>query len=364
MRACLLLFVALAVAGTCRAGASIIDDLRVPSGFHVALYSDDVADAREMALGADGTVYVGSSRAGRIYALTDADHDGRAERVRVIASGLRDPIGVAFHDGDLYASAVSRILVWRDIGQHLDQPPAPQVVTGRLPDEGHHGGRFIAFGPDGKLYVPIGAPCNICKRKGYARLLRMDAHGTHWQDVARGIRNTVGFDWQPGSQRLWFTDNGRDMLGDNVPSDELNRVDHVGQNFGYPYCHAGDVLDPKFGDDLSCAKFAAPALKLGAHVAALGMAFYDGSMFPGRYRGAAFIAEHGSWNRSKKAGYRVVAVFIDGKRVRGSEPFLTGFLDGQTTRGRPVDVLVLDDGSLLVSDDDNGAIYRISTDNR
>ncbi|MDN5924789.1 MAG: PQQ-dependent sugar dehydrogenase, partial [Xanthomonadales bacterium] len=299
-------------------------------------------------------------RAGKVYALTDANHDGVAERVRVIASGLRLPIGVAFHEGDLYISAVSKILRLRDIEKHLDQPPSAQVITDKLPDEGHHGGRFIAFGPDGKLYVPIGAPCNICNRQGYARLLRMDADCSHWQAVAEGIRNSVGFAWQPGSGDLWFTDNGRDLLGDDIPSDELNHISKLGQHFGYPYCHAGDILDAKFGRGKTCADYVPPSLKLGAHVAALGMRFYQGKQFPKRYHGAAFIAEHGSWNRSKKVGYRVVAVFIQGDKVIGSEPFLTGFLDAPHVLGRPVDVLELSDGSLLVSDDRNGAIYRIS----
>lgn len=352
--------ITLLVPSLASAAPPLVARLQVPPGFHVTVFSANVPAAREMALGRHGTVFVGSSRAGKVYALTDSNHDGVADKVRVVASGLRNPLGVAFHDGDLYVSAVSRILVLRNIEAHLDDPPAPQVITDKLPSEGHHGGRFLGFGPDGKLYVPIGAPCNICNRKGYAKLLRMDADGTHWQDVAYGIRNSVGFDWQPGTNSLWFTDNGRDMLGDDVPADELNRVAKLGQNFGYPFCHQGDILDPKFGKGKSCADYVPPALKLGAHVAALGMTFYNAQQFPARYRGAAFIAEHGSWNRSKKVGYRVMAVFIKGHKVLGSEPFLTGLLDGQRTLGRPVDVLVLKDGSVLVSDDANGAIYRIT----
>lgn len=356
------LFVAIAtlVPSLASAAPPLAARLQVPPGFHVTLFSKDVPNARELALGANGTVFVGSSRAGKVYSLTDADHDGVADKVRVVASGLRNPIGVAFHGTDLYVSAVSRILVLRDIEAHLDHPPAARIITDKLPDAGHHGGRFIGFGPDARLYVPIGAPCNICERKGYAKLLRMNADGSHWQDVAHGIRNTVGFDWQPGTNSLWFTDNGRDMLGDNEPSDELNRVTSPGQNFGFPFCHQGDILDPQFGHGKSCADYVPPVLKLGAHVAALGMAFYAAQPFPARYHGAAFIAEHGSWNRSKKVGYRVTAVFIKGGKAVGSEVFLSGFLDGQRTLGRPVDVLVLADGSMLVSDDRNGAIYRIA----
>ena len=345
-------------AGIARA-APPLQSLRVPAGFHVAVFSDAVPDAREMAVGPKGTVFVGSNK-GKVFALTDADHDGRAERVRVIASGLDRPGGVAMHGGDLYVSAVSSILRFPAIEDHLDSPPQPQVISDKLPDETHAGGRFIAFGPDGKLYVPLGAPCNVCEKPGFAKLIRMNADGSGFQDVAYGIRNTVGFDWQPRTHTLWFTDNGRDLLGDDTPADELNRVDRLGENFGFPYCFGGDVLDPEFGKGHSCSRYAPPALKLGAHVASLGMRFYAGTMFPDSYRGAIFVAEHGSWNRSSKSGYRVMVVHVNGSRVRDQQPFLTGFLDGQKTLGRPVDVQPLADGSLLVSDDDNGAIYRIS----
>ena len=349
-----------ALAGTRSAHAAPpLQQLKVPAGFHVALFSDAVPDAREMAVGPKGTVFVGSNK-GKVFALTGIDHDGRADKVVVIAAGLDRPSGVAMHDGDLYVSAVNRILRFADIEDHLGNPPQPQVVTDKLPDQTHAGGRFIAFGPDGKLYVPLGAPCNVCEKPGFGKLIRMNADGSDFQDVASGIRNTVGFDWQPRTHTLWFTDNGRDLLGDNVPSDELNRVDHPGEDFGFPYCFGGDVLDPQFGKGHSCSEFAPPALKLGAHVAPLGMRFYTGTLFPASYRGAIFVAEHGSWNRSSKSGYRVVAVHLNGSKVHDQQPFLTGFLDGQTTLGRPVDVQPLRDGSLLVSDDDNGAIYRIS----
>lgn len=316
---------------------------------------------RELALGTRGTVFVGSMDAGKVYALTDADHDGRAEKVRVIASGLQLPVGVAFHKGDLYVSAVSRILVLRDIENHLDNPPRPERVYGKFPAERHHGWKFIAFGPDGKLYVPIGAPCNLCdKDKNYAKLTRMNPDGTGLTDVAYGIRNTVGFDWRPSTGKLWFTDNGRDLLGDDVPSDELNRVDHVGQHFGYPYCHQGDIADPEFGKGHPCKDYAPPVLKLGAHVASLGLRFYTGKQFPARYRGALFIAEHGSWNRTKKSGYRVMVVRLEGDKVASYEPFITGFEKDEQAWGRPVDVQPLPDGSLLVSDDTAGAVYRVT----
>ncbi|HET8763976.1 MAG TPA: PQQ-dependent sugar dehydrogenase, partial [Rhodanobacter sp.] len=251
--------------------------------------------------------------------------------------------------------------VLRDIEHRLDDPPKPELVTDKLPTETHHGWRFIAFGPDGKLYVPIGAPCNVCdKGKAFAKLTRMNADGSELQDVAYGIRNTVGFDWRPGSHQLWFTDNGRDMLGDDIPSDKLNRLSRVGENFGFPYCHEGDILDPEFGRGHSCRDYTPPVLKLGAHVAALGMRFYTGRMFPASYHDAILIAEHGSWNRSKKAGYRVMAVRLDGNKAASYTPLVTGFEQNEQAWGRPADVQPLPDGSVLVSDDLAGAVYRIT----
>ena len=254
----------------------------------------------------------------------------------------------------------------RDIENHLDDPPKPALVTDKLPTETHHGWKFIAFGPDGKLYVPIGAPCNICDpAPAHGKLIRMNPDGSGWEDVARGIRNTVGFDWQPGSKRLWFTDNGRDLLGDDVPSDELNEITRPGEHFGYPYCHQGDTPDPEFGKNRSCKEFAKPALKLGAHIAPIGMRFYTGKMFPAEYQNNIFIAMRGSWNRTVKQGYNVMRVVLDESgKVAKYEPFLTGFLVDERADppmwGRPNDVMVMKDGSLLVSDDQNGIIYRVS----
>ena len=338
-----------------------LDKLTLPKGFHIAVYSDQVPNAREITLGAKGTVFVGSMDAGKVYALTDTKGDGHADRVRVIASGLEMPVGVAFHDGDLYISAVSRIVVLRDIENHLDDPPKPEVITDHLPTATHHGWRFIAFGPDNKLYVPIGAPCNVCDEgKAYAKITRMNADGSGIEDVAYGIRNTVGFDWRPGSHALWFTDNGRDMMGDDMPSDKLNKLSHVGEHFGFPYCHQGDTLDPEFGKGHACKDYTPPVLKLGAHVASLGMRFYEGSQFPASYKGAIIIAEHGSWNRSKKSGYRVMTVRLNGDKVVSYEPLINGFEQNESAWGRPVDVQPLPDGSLLVSDDLAGVVYRVT----
>ncbi len=313
-----------------------------------------------MALGAGRTVYVGSRDAGRVYAV-EFDAGWRNGRVKVIASGLEMPVGVAWRQGHLYISALDRILRLEDIDRRLDQPPRPQVVFDRLPRERSHGWKFIAFGPDGSLYLPVGAPCNICEPGDpYASIQRLRPEGGALEPVARGVRNSVGFDWHPDSGELWFTDNGRDGLGDDAPADELNRLERPGQHFGYPYCHAGMLADPEFGSRRACSAFVPPVQRLGAHVAPLGLRFYRGSAFPPQYRGQIFIAEHGSWNRSRKAGYRVTRVRLEGNRAVEYEPFITGWLEGERAWGRPVDLLELPDGSLLVSDDLAGALYRIT----
>ena len=351
---------ALLPAGAFGAEALPLGELHLPPGFHIAEFAS-VPNAREMTLGAHGTLFVGSMSAGKVYALTPSADGTHADKVLTIARELRMPVGVAFKDGALYVSAVNRILRFDAIESHLDDPPKAQVVTDSLPSDAAHGWRFIAFGPDGKLYVPIGAPCNVCDRPGYAKLIRMRADGGGAEDVALGIRNTVGFDWQPGTRALWFTDNGRDWMGEDAPSDELNRVDRLREHFGFPYCHQGDLPDPEFGNGHSCSDYTPPALKLGAHVAALGMRFYTGTRFPAAYRNSLFIAEHGSWNRSGKVGYRVVDVRVNGERAVDVKPFVSGWLrPDQRVWGRPADVLVAPDGALLVSDDLAGVIYRIT----
>jgi glucose/arabinose dehydrogenase len=285
--------------------------------------------------------------------------------VRVLATGLTMPNGVAMRGGDLYVAEVGRILRWRDIEGRLEDPGAPEVVTDAFPEDRHHGWKFIAFGPGGKLYVPVGAPCNICdpERPIYASITRMNPDGSNLEVYVHGVRNSVGFDWHPETKNLWFTDNGRDHLGDTKPPCEINRVTAKGQHFGYPYCHGGDIPDPEFGEKRDCSAFRPPARRLKAHAAPVGMRFYRGEMFPDAYRGAILVAEHGSWNRSRKVGYRVMRARVDGAgQVTTYTPFLTGFLDeaSQTAWGRPVDVLELPDGSVLVSDDGAGAIYRVT----
>ena len=339
--------------------------LNLPPGFSISLYADDVPNARAMALGPSGVVFVGSRRAGRVYAVVDRDGDHKAETVTTIAHGLNLPTGVAFRNGSLYVAEVSRILRYDDIEANWDRRPRPSVVTDTLPNDRHHGWKFIAFGPDDLMYVPVGAPCNVCERNDdprYSAILRMRPDGTQLEPFAHGVRNSVGFDWHPETGELWFTDNGRDMLGDNLPSDELNHAPDAGLHFGFPYCHEGEVPDPVYGSIAPCSDFEPPVVKLGPHVAGLGMRFYTGSMFPEEYRHQIFVAQHGSWNRSFPIGYRVMRVKLAGNQAAEYEVFVDGWLRGAQAWGRPVDVLVMPDGALLVSDDRAGVIYRISYD--
>jgi glucose/arabinose dehydrogenase len=337
-----------------------LERIKLPPGFEITVFAERVANARSMALGEKGTLFVGSMR-GNVYAIT---HDGRkATQVTTIAKGLDTPNGVAVKDGALYVGEISRITRYDNIEANLAAPPKPVVVYDKYPSDKHHGWKYIRFGPDGWLYVPVGAPCNICERDApYETITRLKPDGSAMEVFARGVRNSVGFDWDPGTKELWFTDNGRDLLGDDVPPDELNHAPKAGMHFGYPYCHGGDIPDPELGSKHKCAEFTPPAQKLGAHVASLGMRFYTGSMFPAEYRNRIFIAEHGSWNRSKKSGYRVVAVRVEGGKAVEHTVFAEGFLDEATDKawGRPVDVLVMPDGALLVSDDTANAIYRVA----
>ncbi len=343
-----------------------LDEIEMPPGFSIDVFASGIKLARSLAQGPSGTVFVGTGGlrpSKEVYALVDEDGDGKADRRHELASDLNRPNGVAFHAGDLYVAEIDRVLRYDDIESRLETPPAPVVVTDALPDRRVHGWKFIRFGPDGRLYVPVGAPCNACDEGDpFATILRLDPGGGH-EVVARGVRNTVGFDWHPVTGRLWFTDNGRDWLGDEVPPDELNVLTEDGQHFGYPYCHGQDIADPDFGDERPCAEFVPPALDLGPHVGAIGMRFYRGDAFPARYRGQIFIAEHGSWNRSEKIGYRVMVVRLGaGGRPSAYEEFATGWLQDGVSWGRPVDVMERADGSLLISDDMRGVIYRITYD--
>lgn len=353
----LLLFPAVA----CSQGL-MLERIKLPPGFEIGLYAGNVPNARSMALSPRGTLFVGTRSAGNVYAIVDHNKDNKGDEIITIATGLNMPNGVAFRDGALYVAEVNRVLRIDNVEQRLNNPPPPVIVNDRFPRDRSHGWKFIAFGPDGRLYVPVGAPCNICEpdENRYAVITRMKPDGTSREVFARGVRNTVGFDWHPETKELWFTDNGRDWLGDNNPPDELNHAPKPGMHFGYPYCHGGDIPDPEFGQKRPCAAFTPPAQKLGPHVASLGMRFYTAAAFPPRYRNQIFIAEHGSWNRSTPIGYRVTLVRLVNNRAVAYEVFAEGWLQGSRAWGRPVDILVMPDGSLLVSDDHAGAIYRIS----
>jgi glucose/arabinose dehydrogenase len=351
-------------------GATVqLDKLTVPKGFSIAVWAPSVPGARSMALGPDGTVFVGTQR-GDVYAVVDRDRDNKADEVLTIAKGLTQPNGVAFRDGSLYVAEISRISRYDDIMGFVKPgasatPPKPVILNDQLPTDRMHGWKYLAFGPDGLLYTQVGAPGNILERPDpYATIIRMKPDGTGMEIFARGVRNTVGLAWHPDTRELWFTDNGRDMLGDEQPNDELNHAPKAGMHFGYPYCHEGTIADPEFGAKRPCSEFTPPAQKLGPHVAALGLTFYTGTMFPADYRNRLFIVNHGSWNRSANVshtGYRLMVARLQGNKVVSYDTFIEGWLQGpRQAWGRPVDLLVMPDGSMLVSDDRANVIYRIS----
>jgi glucose/arabinose dehydrogenase len=339
-----------------------LDKIKLPSGFSISVFAE-VEGARSMVMSPSGTLFVGTQKAGKVYAVKDTDGDQKADKKWEIASGMNNPNGVAIKNGSLFVAEISKVTKFSDIEKSLDHPGKGEVIYDKFPTEWAHGWKYIAFGPDGKLYVPVGAPFNIgLPDDRHAAIFRMNDDGTGIEKFASGVRNTVGFTWHPSTKEMWFTDNGRDMMGDDVPFCELNTAPKAGMNFGYPYFHSGTIKDPEFGDTHEASEFTPPAQNLGAHVAPLGLKFYTGSMFPSEYKDQLFIAEHGSWNRSKKSGYRVSLVKVEGSKGKSYETFASGWLDEATQKawGRPVDVLVLADGSMLVSDDAAGVIYRIS----
>jgi glucose/arabinose dehydrogenase len=343
-----------------------LDKIKLPENFKIDVWAADVPNAREMAISEDGIVFVGNRQGKNVYAVVDEDGDGKAETRYTLAKNLAMPNGVAYKNGDLYVAEVNRILRFRDIKNNLNNPSYEVVYEG-YPTEAHHGWKFIAFGPDGKLYVPVGAPCNICESDNeiFASITKIDVDSPNPtpEIVAHGVRNSVGFDWDPKTADMWFTDNGRDMMGDDIPNCELNHITEAGQHFGYPYWHEGTVKDPDFGDNGGPASdYVAPAAKLGAHTAPLGMRFYEGSMFPSEYSNQIFVAKHGSWNRSKKSGYVLTSLKINGSSASDEQEFASGWLDEESQKawGRPVDVQEMNDGSLLISDDMAGVIYRVT----
>jgi glucose/arabinose dehydrogenase len=336
--------------------------LKLPRGFRAEVFVSGVPDARSLRVGDKGTVFISNRNRDKVYAVVE---QGGKREAKVIASGLDRPNGLAFHDGTLYIAEGTKVSKLEGIEDKLDRPGEPVVIYSDLPDHRAHGWKFMAVGPDNKLYINVGAPCNICEppdANGQIRRINLDGSGA--ETYVRGVRNSVGFDWHPVTRELYFTDNGRDWLSEELPNDELNRVTRMGEHFGYPYCHQGDVPDNEFGWGRSCSDYVPPVAKLGPHAAALGMRFYTGTMFPAQYRGAIFIARHGSWNKTVKIGGDIYVVYLnrDGT-VRAQEPFMTGFLQDNSYSGRPVDVQMMKDGSLLVSDDYAGAVYRISYSN-
>jgi len=352
--------IALAASGTHQ---DVLKQLHLPKGFTISVYADNVPNARSLALGDDGVVYVGTGKAGKVYAVQDTNKDGVADKRYVIASDLNMPIGVAYKDGALYVGEISRIIRFDHIARHLASPPKPVVVYDQFPNEKHHGWKYLRFGPDNKLYTAVGAPCNICnpEKEIFASLVRLNPDGSDFEIIAKGIRNTVGFDWQPITNALFFSDNGRDQLGDDLPPDELNKWSVKGEHFGYPYCHAGEIADPLFAAGKKCSQFTAPAWKFKAHIAPLGIRFYQGNQFPVEYKNQLFVAQHGSWNRSIPQGYRVVLVKFNQGKAISEQDFVSGWLTkGGEVLGRPVDILTLRDGSLLISDDKLGVIYKVT----
>jgi glucose/arabinose dehydrogenase len=344
-----------------------VKKIQLPPGFQIDLFAENVTSARSMTLGQKGTVFVGTrydekGATGKVYAIVDQNKDGKADKVLTIAQGLNVSNGVAFHQGDLYVAEINRILRFPKIEESLNNPPKPTVVSERYPTDRHHGWKFIAFGPDNKLYVPVGAPCNTCERKKpiYASITRINPDGSQFEIFARGIRNTVGFDWHPVTKELWFTENGRDEMGDDIPPEEVNHAPKAGLHFGFPYWYGKSLQDKTYQSPLTLNDVQPAAIEMQAHTAPLGMRFYTGAMFPKEYQNQIFIAHHGSWNRSKPVGYKVSLIKLTGNKVTANDDFATGWLQGDKYWGRPVDVLVMPDGALLVSDDFANCIYRIT----
>jgi glucose/arabinose dehydrogenase len=342
-----------------------LDKIKLPPDFKIDFYAANVPGARSLTISPSGTVYVGSRSEGNVYALLDTNHDARADRVLIIASGLNQPNGVTFYKGALYVAEATRVIRFDNIENLLDNPPTPVVINDSFPSGGEHSWKYLRIGPDSLLYISVGSPFNvgIPDDERYATIMRMNTDGSKLGIFARGVRNSMGFDWHSATKEIWFNDNGRDWLGDNLPPDELNHAREKGLNFGWPYFFGKNVPDPEYGKNAPDESFTPSALDLGAHMASLGLRFYTGSMFPEKYRNQIFIAEHGSWNRTTPVGYRVIMAQVLGDSAVGYDVFATGWLQGTSAWGRPVDILVMPDGALLVSDDKAGAVYRISYKN-
>ena len=352
------------IAGFLLSSQLYVEELVVPDGFKIELFASGVVNARQLALGKEGTIFVGTRKEGKVYALVDHDKDGKADKQYLIDKNLNMPSGVAFRDGSLYVAAINQILRYDNIEKRLSKPPKPVVVINNLPDETHHGWKAIEFNADGNLFIPVGVPCNICisDDKRHGTILELNLKTGRTATYATGIRNSVGLAIHPVDNTLWFTDNGRDWLGDDSPPDEINHAYTSGLNFGFPYLHGKNTPDPDYGEQAEIEEYTLPKTELGAHVAPLGLAFYTAKKFPEKYHSSLIVAEHGSWNRSDKTGYRVIHVQLNGNDVVNVEPLISGWLNREEDDawGRPVDILTLPDGSLLISDDYADAIYRLT----
>lgn len=350
-----------AISATAQANLPL-DSLTLPDGFSISIYASDVENARQMALAEDGTLFVGSRSAGKVHAVLDTDKDGSADKVLEIASGLNMPSGIAYRDGDLYVAEISRVLRYANVLESLNDTPQPTVVIDGLPSDRHHGWKYIDFDPQGWLYVPVGAPCNICDPADpYSTIYKYNLSTGEKQLVAKGVRNSVGFDWNPDDGDFWFSDNGRDMMGDDIPPCEINHVSENGQHFGYPHIHGSDVIDPEFGQGKSPDQFRLPALNIQAHSAPLGIQFYRGDRFPAEYQDALIVAEHGSWNRSSKVGYQVMVAFVKDDKITDYQPLVQGWLQpGDEVWGRPSAIINHPDGSILIADDYANVVYKVS----
>ena len=344
----------------------LLDQIKIPKGFKIEVFAEGLENPRSLDIGSNGTIFVGTRRNDEhfIYAIRDEDEDGKAEVVKRITKGLEwNPMGVAIRGEDLYIGEIHRIVKYDNIETNLDNPPVPEVIFNYPPIK-KHGDKYIRFGPDDKLYVPVGAPCNNCLEENpiFSSITRISPKGKDFEIVAHGVRNSRGYDWHPETRELWFSDNGRDLLGDDIPPCEVNRMQKVGEHYGYPFWHGYDVKDPEFGDQRPRNDFVEPAYGLVAHAAPVSLKFYTGNMFPKAYKNVMLVSEHGSWNRTKKQGYRIMKLVIQNNKVISYKPFITGWLDEDKNDawGRPVDILQLPDGSLLISDDYAGVIYRLS----
>ncbi len=345
---------------------NFLEQLVLPKGFQIEIFADQLPGARTMAQSDAGVIFVGTRGEGKVYALIPPKNSQEKMRTITLLSGLNEPNGVAYHQGDLYVAEIHRILKYPNVDQHLDKMPAPIVLNESLPTPKWHGYRVIHVGPDNYLYIAIGMPCNTCnyreKQPLFGTITRMSLDGKELTPYAIGIRNSVGFDFHPQTKELWFTDNGQDLLGDDTPPDEINRAYKAGLDFGFPYVYGDNTLAPGYTEQsIKGLTFEKPVFKLQAHVAPLGLIFYTGKQFPSEYQNQMFVALHGSWNRSKKVGYEVIQLTLEGNRITQMQPFVTGFLQGEIGWGRPVDFLIPPDGSLLITDDFNGLIYMVSS---